>query len=121
MMHEDTSLTTYKAGADLSDNQYYAVKLNGTDQTVALATATTDDALILVNAPESGEAALVCTGKRCKAKIGGSVTAGNLLGPDTDGMLNVRSTAGDKFCARAREDGADGDIIDVEVISGGSV
>ena len=121
MYHEDTKTTTYLAGADLSAKQYYAVKISTTDQTVTLATATTDDALILLNDPESGEAAHVCTGGRCKAKIGGTVDSGQKLGPDTDGMLNVRTTAGDKFCAVAREDGVDGDIIDVEVFPFSSI
>lgn len=102
------------AGVDLSAKQYYAVKLSAAD-TVNLATATTNDAFVLLNDPESGEAAAICLFGRCKVKIGGNVSVNSKLGVDTDGMLVAKTIAGTKFFARALEAGVDGDIIDAYV------
>ena len=49
------------ASEDLSDYQYYGVVMTTTDRNVELCDGTTDKPIgILMNAPESGEEALVC-------------------------------------------------------------
>jgi len=50
---------------------------------------------------------------------GGSFDAGDLLATDAYGKA-VKATAGDKVVARALEDGASGDLVRVQLISGGT-
>lgn len=109
---------TFGAGADLSSYQYYAVIQQTDDGYVdraASAGARCDG--ILQNKPDA-EAALarVCVSGPSKAKVGGNVTPGLELQADTDGMLIAASTA-DYVVAICREDGVDGDLVDVDVVS----
>jgi len=107
------------AAGDISANQFEAVKLDGASPfTVTSIAAATDYPVgILQNDPDAaGEAAEVAgPGDVCKARYGGNVTAGNLLGVDTDGELVARTPAaagGSNYSviALALEDGADQEV-----------
>jgi len=113
-----------KAAADISAKQHEAVQLNGTDWTVAAITANTQVPIgILQNDPSAaGQAAEVAgIGSICKARVGGVVNAGDVLGPDADGELVAKTPAaagGSDFysIAIALQDGAaDQDLIFVLV------
>lgn len=56
--------------------------------------------------------------KDVPAQIGTSVTAFQKLKASTGGKLIPVTTAGDNVIAIAKQDGADGDIIDVDVVIG---
>lgn len=72
------------AGADLSSHQFGLVKLSGA--TWVKCSAVTDMPIgILQDKPTSGLAACVAVGGVSKCKLGGSVTAGNKIGPDANG------------------------------------
>ena len=81
------------AGADLSDYQYYLVKLNSTAQQVVRCDAVTDIPIgILQNDPESGEAAEVMALGVSKLKLGTTITKSQLIGTDTSGAAAVKAT-----------------------------
>jgi hypothetical protein len=83
-IHDGGNLT---ASADLSSNQFFAVKITAGRQ-VGLVSAATDKAYgILQNKPKSAQAADVALFGITKAYAGGSVTAGHLLGVDTSGRV----------------------------------
>ena len=111
----DAMTISLKAAADLSAKQYHAVKITAA-HTVNVVTAATDKGFILLNKPAAAnEAAMLCIGGRSKVKIGGTVSAGDLLGPDTDAMLIAVTADESQIIAIALEAGVDGDIIDAIV------
>ena len=74
------------AGADLSAKQFTFVKMNTTDRTVV--SAGNGDAAfgVLINDPESGQAATVVTAGRVIVEVGtGGLTAGDEVGVDANG------------------------------------
>lgn len=107
------------AAGNISANQFEAVKLSGSNpfEVTAIA-ATTDNAIgILQDDPDAaGEAAEVAgPGEVAKARYGGNVTAGNLLGFDADGELIARTPAAGggnnhRIIAQALEDGANQEV-----------
>lgn len=118
---EGNLVATFEAGEDLSAKQFFGVKM-ATDKAIDLCDAATDFPLgILLNKPSTGEAAEILLNGVGKAKVGGTVQPGDLLGPDTDGML-IKVTADTKtYCAMALADGEDGDIVDVRVLPVGHI
>ena len=48
--------------------------------------------------------------------LGEAVNAGDSLVPHTDGSLVKPNASGDKICARAEQDGASGDVIEIRVL-----
>lgn len=114
---------TYKAAADLSTKQYYAMKIAGDNQ-VNICSAATDAAFgILLNKPVSGGAAEVVTVGKTYAITDGSgtsIAAGDWLGPNSSGKLVKKATADYSVCARALQaSSADGTIIEVFVFPAG--
>ena len=82
------------AGADLSSHQYKLVKVDSTTRQVVLCSATTDRPLgVLVNAPESGQAAEVAISGIVKVQTDGSVAIQNLVGTDADGLAQGKGPA----------------------------
>ena len=77
-------LGTLKAAADLSDKQYYFVKL-ASATTVNVCSAITDLPIgILQNAPTSGQSAVVAIFGISKASADGTITAGRWIGTSAD-------------------------------------
>ncbi len=77
-------LGTLTAAADLSDKQYYFVKL-ASATTVNVCTAITDLPIgILQNTPTSGQAANVRIFGVSKASADGTITAGRWMGTSAD-------------------------------------
>lgn len=84
---------SFVAGADLSDAQFTFVKMNTTDRTV-VAAGNADAAIgVLINDPESGEAATVVTHGRVQVLCGtGGLTAGDTVGVDANGAAVTSAT-----------------------------
>jgi len=98
------------AGSDLTDNQYYAVKLSS--DVIELCDTLGEFTLgILFNAPDEGEAASVVYGGIFSPKIGGTVSQQNRLVVDVDGMLIAQTDPDEAVIAIALSDGSDGDRI----------
>lgn len=76
---------TYVAGADLSSNQYMAVKLNTSGEVVAVAAVTDVPIGILNNAPKQGEAAEVVIIGGAKIVAAGAIALPAVLGVDANG------------------------------------
>lgn len=91
--HVTLRLPGLRASADLSSNQFYAVKPASTASEVKVVSAVTDDCIgILYNEPGDGEVVEVASGGILKGKAGGSISAGKPLAFNTTGLL-VQSTA----------------------------
>jgi len=109
---------TRKAAADLSALQYTCVKLD-TNGNVVAATAATDKIIgILQNAPTANQFADVLlrnSAGTSKAKLGGTVAAGDYLTSNGSGALVTTVTAGNEIVGRAIKAGASGDVAEVIV------
>lgn len=102
------------AGGDLSSSQYKFVKLNSSGQAVVIAAATDRPIGVLQNNPTSGKTAEVLVSGGTKIKVGGSVTEGAIVSPDSDGdaVAIVAGTDTTKYiCGTALTEGASGEII----------
>ncbi len=109
--HVTLRIPGLKAGADLSGNQFYAVKPASTAGEVVAVGAVDDDCIgILYNAPEDGEAAEVAAGGILKGKAGGSIAAGKPLGFNTTGKL-VQSTTDQRQLVGYAVEAADADDV----------
>lgn len=107
--------TSVMAGADLSSKQFHCVKLNSSGQ--AILSGAGENALgILQDKPASGQVGAVCCLGKSMAAYGASVTAGQNLTPDANGML-VPATGNDAVVAMAAESGSEGEICSVYVVS----
>ncbi len=110
---------TARASADLSSKQYYSVVLSQVSSEKSIALASTQTAIgILDTTPLSGELGDVILTGGAKAKIAGTVSAGNFLKSDSSGTLIAVTTDKDRYCAQALQDGVTGDVIEVNVIPG---
>jgi hypothetical protein len=81
---------SFPAGADLSGNQYYAVKLDTTAALARIVLAGEGDKVIgiLQDKPAAaGRAGCVAIGGKTKAVAGGSITAGDRVVQDSTGKL----------------------------------
>lgn len=113
-----------KAGANISANQFEAVKMGTADFTVIAITANTDKPVgILQDDPNaSGQSAEVAHVGVCKARYGGTVTRGDLLSVDTDGELVAVTPGTDTtrfVIALAMESGADQEVRFVQLMQQG--
>lgn len=107
---------TLEASADLSSNQFYAIKVDSSGQ-AALAGDGENAVGILQNDPDAaGKAAEVMFLGVSKAALGGTVTAGDNLASDTNGAF-VTATGGDAVIAIALEGGDSGEIITVSLVT----
>lgn len=105
MAYEEAQVTigSLVAGADLSSYQYSPVKLSAS-LTVNRSTAGSDKHLgILQNKPASGQAAEIAVSGVTKARIGQSVTYGQILTADSSSDLVPTTTATDVAVAIALE------------------
>ena len=78
-----------EAGADLSDKQFYFVKMSD-DRKVAVCADVTDVPIgVLQNAPESGESADVMVIGLSKVSSDAALTAGDAIGSSSDGQAQT--------------------------------
>lgn len=91
-----------------SDRDHVAVGAANTDRCVGIAQS----------APAAAEEVMevALPGGGAKGLLGETVVAGNDLVSHTDGTLVKPNAAGDEIIARAKEGGASGELINVEVI-----
>lgn len=92
---------TFIAGGNLSAKQYYGVKLSG-DRTAVIFAANTDVPVgVLLNAPASGEEALVCVVGRCPVVLSDTLVAGEPIYFHSDGTAKKWTPGTDitKYCA----------------------
>jgi len=104
------------AGANLSAKQYYCVKLASTAGEVVAVSASSDVAIgILQNEPADGEPAEVAVLGMCKAMVTPTdVAIGDILGPNSTGLLSDTSTDNGRVVGMAIDAStAAGDIIRV--------
>lgn len=110
---------TFKAGGAIKAG--CAVKAGADNQHVVECTAATDKSIgIAQNAAASAEdkVEVALPGGGAKAKLGGTVSFGDLLAPTTDGSLIATTTPGDRYVAVAMEDGVVNDIASSQVSVG---
>lgn len=111
---------SYKAGADLSAKQFYAVELTAAN-TVNVCNAATDRPIgILQNKPRANEAAAVCHTGRTYARADGAsvaIAVGDLVGPAAGGKLIKKATADFATIGTALSAAAADDLI-IEVLLG---
>jgi len=106
-----------KAAADLSDEQFYGVKISA-DFTVALASAGDCDG-VLQNKPEAaGRACQVRKSGASKVVLGGTVTAGQPGKTDASGTFVAADTDQDQYAVRFVEGGDSGDTVTALVENG---
>jgi len=108
------------AGADLSSSQWTFVKMNTTDRTV-VAAGNADAAFgVLINNPESGNAATVVTHGRVIVEVGsGGLSAGDSVGVDANGEAVTAATS-DVIVGIALEDAAAGTRATIDFFRGGN-
>jgi hypothetical protein len=107
--------------ADLNGKQFYAVYISATAMVVDFSTAATSLSIGILNNNPKAAAGAVCEVVMwgfCKAKLGGSVTAGQWLVPTSDGSLvavSLGTTTANVAVCRALISGSTNDIIPVFV------
>jgi len=84
---EDLLIRNFKAAADLSSNQFFAVKLDSTVDQVAAVTAVTDDVYgVLQDKPDAaGKSAATARSGVTKMKAGGTIALGDRCVTDATG------------------------------------
>lgn len=111
---------TLVAAADLTGSQFFAVKQTSATE-VNLAGAGEAIFGILMNDPNTGEAATCDTDGHSKAEAGAAVALGALVTPDANGRL-ITAIATDIVAGRATSVAAAlGDVISIELLKGGTV
>ena len=108
------------AGADLSAKQFTFVKMNTTDRTVV--SAGNGDAAfgVIINDPESGQAATVVTAGRVVVEVGtGGLTAGDEVGVDANGEA-VSAAATDIIVGICVDGAAAGERATIDFFRGGN-
>jgi hypothetical protein len=115
---------SYEVTENLTSNQYYVMKRGANDGQALL--ADTAGGVVLGVLQDSGldgssnaEHAAIRNAGESLCKIGGTVSAGDPLQADTDGMAIV-AASGDYVFARAEQDGVDGDVIRVTLTMEGT-
>ena len=111
------NMKAYKAGADLSANQYHFVKWGTADDEVILCGANEAHCGVLMNAPTSGQPAEVALpGGGALLKLDEAISAaGSRLTCTAAGQGEAVDADGEIVSAIAYEAGADGDVIEVYV------
>jgi hypothetical protein len=108
------------AGADISAKQFTFVKMNTNDRTVV--SAGNGDAAfgVLINDPESGQAATVVTAGRVVVEVGtGGLTAGDEVGVDANGEA-VSAAATDIIVGICVDGAAAGGRATIDFFRGGN-
>jgi len=110
-----TKTMANKAATDLSDKDGYCAIFDSgmnvasaiTDQVVGIFTKGGDDSVLLSD---------VCLFGECRAIAGGTVTAGNMLTPHSDGTVIDTTASSCQEFALALESGVAGDWVSIFVI-----
>lgn len=108
-----TETMSGQAAADLSGNQYYAVKLDTTAAGSRVALAGEGDKAIgiLQDKPSAaGRACAVAIGGTSKAVAGGSITAGDRVAQNSTGKLVTVGSGDDWSLGIARASASSGEI-----------
>ena len=111
---------TFIAGEDLSAAQFKFVTLEADGQ-VDLADAAGENAIgVCLAGAAAGAAVTVCVSGSVMVEAGGAITAGDQIQTGADGTALPAAT-GYVVLGYAREDGVDGQIIEIEMIQGGNL
>ena len=111
-------LISFKAGADLSANQFSPVKLDS-DGNIVLAAATTDVVIgVLQDNPAAGQMGSVMTLGVSKVKAGAAINIGNLLTAYTGGTAKAATSGNKVFGIAITPASAAGEIITALVVPG---
>jgi hypothetical protein len=100
---------TLPAGADLRTRQFHFVEIDGTGRVVLTGNNAHADG-VLLNAPNTGEAATVAISGIVKVKCGAAVTVGGNVASGADGLAKNAGT-GSSLLGTAIQLGANGRII----------
>lgn len=101
MAHEQIAHgDSYTASADLSGQQFRAVKISGNSAIAAIAAITDVPVGVLQDTPKSGQAGFVAYAGVTKMVAGAAITAGALVGIDATGraVAVVAGTDLTKYC-----------------------
>jgi len=109
---------TYIAGADLSAAQFKFVKISGANVILA-ATAGEQCIGVCIVGGASGAAVTVTRSGSVMVTAGATITAGDAVATTAAGLLKVAAT-GNIIMGYAREAGVNGQVIEIELISGGN-
>lgn len=109
---------TYLAGADLSAAQFKFVKISGANVILA-ATAGEQCIGVCLVGGLSGAAVTVVRSGSVMVTAGATITAGDAVATTAAGLLKVAAT-GNIIMGYAREAGVNGQVIEIELISGGN-
>jgi len=113
--HVPGALKTFKAVADYSAKQYYAMYVSA-DNTVTIGAAATN-ALVgtLLNEPKANEGAVIAMSGTSKAIAGGSISIGDRITSDSAGKLVATTTANQNIIGTALEAADANDIFEYAV------
>ena len=112
---------TFEAGGDLSAAQFKFVALASDGQVDVVASAGGNAIGVLLNNPAAaGRAATVAVSGSVMITCGGTVAAGAALQSDASGDA-ITAASGDVVLGYAREAGVDGQVIEMEFITGGNI
>ena len=117
--YSQPNVLTFKAAAALA--AYKVVKAGADKSHVAVCSAATDKSVgICQSVSEAAEDPIevAIPGGGAKALLGGGVSFGDLLVPDSDGKLVASTTPGARYVAVAMQDGVLNDVIGVQVVVG---
>lgn len=110
--------TTLEAAEDLTEKQYFAVKVDNTGKAELCDTAGERVFGVIQNKPNTGEAVSVMLLGISKIEVGtGGVTAGSLWQTDASGKA-INATSGDYSLGTVLETRNDGEIATVTVGTG---
>ena len=109
---------TYIAGADLSAAQFKFVKISGANVILA-ATAGEQCIGVCIVGGASGAAVTVTRGGSVMVTAGATITAGAAVSTDAAGLAKA-AAPGNLIMGYAREAGVNGQVIEIELISGGN-
>jgi hypothetical protein len=109
---------TYIAGSDLRLKQFFFVTLAADGAIDSSANGAAADG-VLLNDPNTGEAATIAVFGRVTVECGTAVTAGALIASDAAGNC-VPAASTDIILGKALEAGADGQIITIDFFKGGN-
>jgi hypothetical protein len=110
----DTKTTSVlKAGADYSAaNEYVMVMVStAADDTGLTATANARVCGVRMNKPNSGEAIELAIGPVVPVRLGGTVTRGDIVKSDANGLAVLADTDKDKVAGKVSRSGVSGDIV----------
>lgn len=109
---ENLQTITLTAAADLTTKQYHGVYIDSNGK-AALSTDLSKTIGVLMNKPDTGQAAVIAIGGICKAVAGGSVTTGGLVSTNNSGKFVTTDSGQDWTTGMAMETGADGKIFSI--------